>query len=313
MNGRIYDPVVSRMLAPDNFVQTPDFSQNFNRYSYALNNPLMFTDPSGEFFLGTILTGAVEYFKAAAQSIWDFGETILVDGGLEFWHSGSGDAWAGFNQEFNNSWAKFDPTNPGTRFNNAWKIDVGSFKGNFGQIISRWTWELPQTLIGKGYGHLANNIGRVKDVGYFEGATVVNVTNLPLDGDQASGVTFGSFIYGEGISANPNEIDQRTGEISSGARLLRHEYGHYRQSQMNGWAYLPKYGIPSAAGADWTEIDAEYRSDQYFNDQYFFNRGRYSSDYTVVKSKWWEHGLIFSGGYFLGGGIVSALNLKFGR
>jgi RHS repeat-associated protein len=48
MNGRIYDPVVSRILAPDNFVQTPDFSQNFNRYSYALNNPLMFTDPSGE-------------------------------------------------------------------------------------------------------------------------------------------------------------------------------------------------------------------------------------------------------------------------
>jgi len=49
MNGRMYDPIVSRMLAPDNFVQTPDFSQNFNRYSYALNNPLMFTDPSGEF------------------------------------------------------------------------------------------------------------------------------------------------------------------------------------------------------------------------------------------------------------------------
>ena len=48
MNGRMYDPVVSRMLAPDNFVQTPDFSQNFNRYSYALNNPLMFTDPDGE-------------------------------------------------------------------------------------------------------------------------------------------------------------------------------------------------------------------------------------------------------------------------
>ena len=51
MNGRMYDPVVSRMLAPDNFVQTPDFSQNFNRYSYALNNPLMFTDPSGETFM----------------------------------------------------------------------------------------------------------------------------------------------------------------------------------------------------------------------------------------------------------------------
>jgi len=51
MNGRMYDPVVSRMLAPDNFVQTPDFSQNFNRYSYALNNPLVYTDPSGEYAL----------------------------------------------------------------------------------------------------------------------------------------------------------------------------------------------------------------------------------------------------------------------
>jgi hypothetical protein len=50
MNGRMYDPVVSHMLAPDNFVQTPDFSQNFNRYSYCLNNPLMFTDPDGELY-----------------------------------------------------------------------------------------------------------------------------------------------------------------------------------------------------------------------------------------------------------------------
>jgi len=48
MNGRMYDPVVSRMLSPDNFVQAPDFSQSFNRYSYCFNNPLVYTDPSGE-------------------------------------------------------------------------------------------------------------------------------------------------------------------------------------------------------------------------------------------------------------------------
>jgi hypothetical protein len=50
MNGRMYDPVLARFLSPDPFVQAPDFSQNYNRYSYCLNNPLKYTDPSGEFF-----------------------------------------------------------------------------------------------------------------------------------------------------------------------------------------------------------------------------------------------------------------------
>jgi RHS repeat-associated protein len=49
MNGRFYDPIIGRMLSPDNFMQAPDYSQNFNRYSYCLNNPLVYTDPSGEF------------------------------------------------------------------------------------------------------------------------------------------------------------------------------------------------------------------------------------------------------------------------
>lgn len=48
MNGRLYDPVLGRFFSPDNYVQFPDYSQNYNRYSYCLNNPLKFTDPSGE-------------------------------------------------------------------------------------------------------------------------------------------------------------------------------------------------------------------------------------------------------------------------
>jgi RHS repeat-associated protein len=51
MNGRLYDPLVSRMLSPDNFIQAPDFSQSFNRYSYCINNPLIYVDPSGEWFV----------------------------------------------------------------------------------------------------------------------------------------------------------------------------------------------------------------------------------------------------------------------
>lgn len=48
MNGRVYDPALGRFLSPDNYVQLPDYTQSLNRYSYCLNNPLIYTDPSGE-------------------------------------------------------------------------------------------------------------------------------------------------------------------------------------------------------------------------------------------------------------------------
>ncbi len=47
MNGRIYDPVISRFLSPDNFIQDETNVQNYNRYSYTWNNPLKYTDPTG--------------------------------------------------------------------------------------------------------------------------------------------------------------------------------------------------------------------------------------------------------------------------
>ncbi len=49
MNGRLYDPVLHRFLQPDNFVQDPFNTQNFNRYGYVLNNPLLYIDPTGEY------------------------------------------------------------------------------------------------------------------------------------------------------------------------------------------------------------------------------------------------------------------------
>lgn len=47
MNARLYDPALGRFLSPDSYVQSPDNSQNFNRYSYCLNNPLRYSDPTG--------------------------------------------------------------------------------------------------------------------------------------------------------------------------------------------------------------------------------------------------------------------------
>ena len=50
MNGRLYDPKLHRFLQPDNYVQDPSNTQNYNRYGYCVNNPLKYTDVSGEVF-----------------------------------------------------------------------------------------------------------------------------------------------------------------------------------------------------------------------------------------------------------------------
>ncbi|MCG3167165.1 MAG: hypothetical protein POELPBGB_02949 [Bacteroidia bacterium] len=50
MNARLYDPMIGRVLGVDNYVQDPLFSQSYNRYSYCINNPLKFTDPTGDMF-----------------------------------------------------------------------------------------------------------------------------------------------------------------------------------------------------------------------------------------------------------------------
>ena len=47
MNGRVYDPLLGRFISADPFVTRPHDGQGLNRYSYVLNNPLAFTDPSG--------------------------------------------------------------------------------------------------------------------------------------------------------------------------------------------------------------------------------------------------------------------------
>lgn len=47
MKGRIYSPKLGRMLSPAPVTQAPGNGQNYNRYAYAFNNPLIYTDPSG--------------------------------------------------------------------------------------------------------------------------------------------------------------------------------------------------------------------------------------------------------------------------
>lgn len=82
MNGRMYDPILGRMLSPDNQVSTPYGTQGYNRYAYALNNPLKFTDPDGNDPITAIVVGAIigGFFKGIQYDM--SGQGSFLDG---FW------------------------------------------------------------------------------------------------------------------------------------------------------------------------------------------------------------------------------------
>jgi len=90
MNGRIYDPLLAMFLGPDNYVQAPDLTQNFNRYAYCLNNPLIYTDPDGEFIFSLFLPGIGPVLDAACWGAVIGGASYTAsvassDGGFNNW------------------------------------------------------------------------------------------------------------------------------------------------------------------------------------------------------------------------------------
>jgi len=88
MNGRVYDPQIARFLSADPIVQAPNNLQSLNRYSYVMNNPIGFTDPSGFY--------SWDEFKEDAQGLRD----DITDGATNLWTE-IDDAWA-------NTWDEVD-------------------------------------------------------------------------------------------------------------------------------------------------------------------------------------------------------------
>ncbi len=80
MGGRIYDGKIGRFLQADPFVQFEENSQSYNRYSYVLNNPMSYTDPSGFFldklwkeikqYAAVIVAVALTYITGGIASYW---------------------------------------------------------------------------------------------------------------------------------------------------------------------------------------------------------------------------------------------------
>jgi len=102
------------------------------------------------------------------------------------------------------------------------------------QLI-QWTWCLPQNLIGL-FVLLYTKIKDYKTTYYYD--RKVYVTRWKYGG----GVSLGQFIF-------VSETDDET--------VIKHEYGHSRQSLRLGWLYLFIIGLPSIC---WAAFGDKYRT-----------------------------------------------------
>ncbi|GAA5007329.1 FG-GAP-like repeat-containing protein [Pseudoluteimonas lycopersici] len=73
-NARLYDPAQGRFIQPDPVIQAPDNAQSWNAYSYAFNNPLTYTDPTG--MIGTTERMWAAAIVAIVAAVWTGGASI---------------------------------------------------------------------------------------------------------------------------------------------------------------------------------------------------------------------------------------------
>uniref|UniRef100_A0AB33J9L8 Teneurin-like YD-shell domain-containing protein n=1 Tax=Prevotella sp. GTC17260 TaxID=3236796 RepID=A0AB33J9L8_9BACT len=145
MNARLYDPVLGRFLSPDPYVQMPDFTQSFNRYSYCLNNPLKYVDRDGKSLLLIVAAIAGAYIGGVASNKGEL-NPIAWD-----WKEFSTYLGIGFGAILGYSCA-YGLLNPGTfsftfGINNAWGI-AGLTVGGAG-CLSNWNFHWT-TIAGDG-------------------------------------------------------------------------------------------------------------------------------------------------------------------
>ncbi|HRP91128.1 MAG TPA: FG-GAP-like repeat-containing protein [Edaphocola sp.] len=263
MNGRLYDPLVGRMFSPDPYIMGSDNTQGYNRYTYALNNPFTYTDPSGEFVWMPIIVGAAigAYLGGATANNnfnpikWDWNSSATwkgigvgaIAGGLSgagwsvglaalgktgFWATAGKAVLAG--KLINTATTA---TSLISNFENGARIFAGryytdenrTFAGQLFQGISRYTWEGLQTWVGYNFTQIRNTFGKDGQTFFLGGATILNKES---GSGEWWGVTMGNYINTQDAISGFNK------PIGWENPLIQHEYGHTLQSRIFGFGYF---------------------------------------------------------------------------
>ena len=284
--ARRYDPAIGRFLSPDQYVQMPENSQNFNRYSYCLNNPLKYTDKNGKFFV--IDDFIIGFFRGAftGENVWKTGYRQAANA-FKIWEG-------------------------------LFTLDSNkNFWGKTWELISRFTYQSFQTKIGFLYALTNNTIGNVSQVRHLYGATVTTQSsNWLLKDGQA--VTLGNFITGgDDLKADPyNSLFQH----EYGHYIQSQRYGYAYMTGIGLPSLMDvKQDVNNHRFFD-IERDANYRAYRYFcknvegfgpdnwdftnhpllpkgyNDAIFYNNPNYMGfvrEFISISPKWYHYPIGF--------------------
>ena len=225
MNGRLYDPLTGQLLSPDNYVQNAGSTQNYNRYSYCLNNPLKYSDPSGMMAKARDESDAAfdAYFYWLCDGSMSFGNMVDGGGGHSYQYGTMGSGYydvAGYTMD--------------DLMGSLWNATPNNSYYTFSNVDGDW-YHTSTSFI---YNHL--NFGS-----YTQCAGAVTAVWGP--GGNSLGETVSNFLGIKGLTANDFYWYSKTDGYGSGG--LKIDLSYTSNDAKTGYSWIQMY---SDNGGPWT-------------------------------------------------------------
>ena len=265
MNGRIYDPTLGRFLQADPHVQAPSNMQNYNRYSYVLNNPMSMTDPSGYFF--------DKLFKGFNKMLGDFAPIVSIAIGFYMgpWAAGYfnsaivGGAVTGFvaggiaTGSLKGAW---NGALSGAMFGAISSWADGMSAGNFKSMVVDGKWELLDKIQNYGGNFLTTGqIAKVIAAHALTGGVLADLQGGKFGhGFFSAGftkATMGSFVSGKTSFSNAvkSAVIGGTASVISGGKFANGAVTGAFQYSLNWATKAHNYLLNKAYGKDLSDIE----------------------------------------------------------
>lgn len=298
---RYYDPVIGKFITADSIIPNGLFPEAFNRYSYAYNNPMLYSDPSGHFgFIEAIIIGAIVGAVSSAIQGGDFLTGAFI-GGLT-----GAVSFGAFNAVATAAANSISGGAAGFAFTTAQNITIGIAGGIAAGVAGALTSSLAYNAAGYdvnigqsvGIGALAGGItGGLGGLGLPTEALVASRLLVAGGMSELAGGDFATGIaYAAGTMALAYFVDSANNAPKNGGR----------KQQVGDRKAFSQEASPSKAGNNTLAVNLKDISD--------ISAG-FGDGLTLGGTKWirdqmnqvygWENAVDSSSGYFTAGELLS--------